>query len=340
MKKTELLFKNSTYPPKQFCSSPVILYDIDLISNNLLHHKTNMQRKNSTSTSISNQTTPVQRPFPTWSLSRLSVATTMHSFSCGGGQSELPSMPSLTCRRSKSNCSKLMGQTSTTKGTRFPTDHSELEDQAKLWKQANGNWSVSRSLLTLWDQQWWYLTCPGPQEIPTMCLELSPGRALGCFLLEKSVSKCCSLSLLPQLSTSPSSVRAKQCVDPTATSTTFFPDCKQHVCCCFFVFLVFLNKLLKINVKVKLTHPVNYQAALGIEHAHRCRDQGAGCLPSPRCTPGHLWWGLLKTGFRSTPLLCPDPAASPPAWVSYSRHCLLGPVYHNLHHPRTTPDLW
>lgn len=56
-----------------------------------------------------------------------------------------------------------------------------------------------------------------------MCLELSPGRALGCFLLEKRVSKCCSLSLLPQLCTSPSSVRAKQCVDPTAMSTTFFP---------------------------------------------------------------------------------------------------------------------
>ena len=69
---------------------------------------------------------------PTWSLSRLSVATTMHSFSCGGGQSELPSIPSLTCRRSRSSCSKVMGQTSTTKGTRWPTDHSEHEDQAKL----------------------------------------------------------------------------------------------------------------------------------------------------------------------------------------------------------------
>lgn len=45
MGKTELLFKNSINTPKQFCSSPVILYDIDLISDNLLHHKTNMQRK-------------------------------------------------------------------------------------------------------------------------------------------------------------------------------------------------------------------------------------------------------------------------------------------------------
>lgn len=56
-----------------------------------------------------------------------------------------------------------------------------------------------------------------------MCLALRPGSALGCFLLENSVSKCCSLSLLPQLCTSPSSVRARQWVEPTATSTTFFP---------------------------------------------------------------------------------------------------------------------
>lgn len=72
------------------------------------------------------------------------------------------------------------------------------------------------------------LTCPGPQEMPTMCLELRPGRALGCFLLEKSVSKCCILSLLPQLCTSPSSVRARQCVEPTAMSTTFSPETYAH----------------------------------------------------------------------------------------------------------------
>ncbi len=151
----------------------------------------------------------------------------MHSFSCGGGQSELPSMPSLTCRSSRSSWSKVIVHTSTTNGTRSPTDHSEHDDHAKLWEteyMKDKKYAVKSSIQ--WIAFWWKTgyTWPGPQEMPTMCLELRPGRALGCFLLEKSVSKCCSLSLLPQLCTSPSSVRARQCVEPTATSTTLLPE--------------------------------------------------------------------------------------------------------------------
>lgn len=69
----------------------------------------------------------------TCSRRRSSVATAMHSFSCGGGQSAVPSIPSLTCRSRRSSCSKVIEQTSTTKGTRRPMDHSEQDDQAKLY---------------------------------------------------------------------------------------------------------------------------------------------------------------------------------------------------------------
>lgn len=97
------------------------------------------------------------RSIHTWSRSRFSVATTIHSFSWGGGQSEVPSIPSLTCRRSRSSCSNVMGQTSTTNGTRSPTDHSEQEDHAKLWNnqikrnQYIHNHNINDNLLQDWD---------------------------------------------------------------------------------------------------------------------------------------------------------------------------------------------
>ena len=70
-------------------------------------------------------------------------------------------------------------------------------------------------------------TWAGPQAIPTMCLVSSPGSAAGSGLVTRKVSKCWHWSLLPQLWTSLSSVRARQWVEPAATSITFFPGRKE-----------------------------------------------------------------------------------------------------------------
>lgn len=74
-------------------------------------------------------------------------------------------------------------------------------------------------------------TWAGPQAIPTMCLVSSPGSAAGSGLVTRKVSKCWHWSLLPQLCTSLSSVRARQWVEPAATSITFFPMRKEGDSC-------------------------------------------------------------------------------------------------------------
>lgn len=86
--------------------------------------------------------------------------------------------------------------------------------------QSHAENNIWRHILIVW---WKNPTCAGPQATPTMCLESNPGRAVGWGLVILRVSKCWHWSLLPQLYTSLSSVSAKQCVDPAATSITFFP---------------------------------------------------------------------------------------------------------------------
>lgn len=78
-----------------------------------------------------------------------------------------------------------------------------------------------------------FSTWAGPQAIPSMCLVSSPGNAAGSGLVTRKVSKCWHWSLLPELWTSLSSVRARQWVEPAATSITFFPTRKEGCRCSF-----------------------------------------------------------------------------------------------------------
>lgn len=67
---------------------------------------------------------PKKKPsIHTWRLRRFSPATARHSLSCGGGQSDCPSISTHTSPNSSSSCSNVLLHTSTMNGTLLLTIH-------------------------------------------------------------------------------------------------------------------------------------------------------------------------------------------------------------------------
>lgn len=73
----------------------------------------------------------------TWRLRRFSPATARHSLSCGGGQSDCPSISTHTSPNSSSSCSNVLLHTSTMNGTLLLTIHCPPLVHANVWGKKN-----------------------------------------------------------------------------------------------------------------------------------------------------------------------------------------------------------